>query len=63
MPGESPQSGASATPRLAAGLSMASSWRTTVLLPPRSAKWHPALMAARARPTLKKYGTAESAAA
>ena len=40
MPGESLQSGASATPRFSALLDMANSCRTTVLFPPRSAKWH-----------------------
>jgi hypothetical protein len=62
MPGESPQSGANATPRFSALFDNANSCRTTVLLPPRSAKWHRASTAARANPRFRKYGTAESAA-
>src|ERR1035441_9553227 len=42
--------------------SFARSCRTTVLLPPRSAKWQRASTAARANPRFRKYGTAESAA-
>jgi len=54
MPGERPQSGARPTFFFSAFFASASSWRTTVLLPPRSAKWHPAVMAACARPRLRK---------
>ena len=41
MPGDRPQSGAIATPAACAWSCSANSCFTTVLLPPRSAKWHP----------------------
>ena len=54
MPGERPQSGAMATPHFSAFEASASSWRTTVLFPPRSAKWQRASMAGACQRQVQK---------